>query len=128
MLTVAPVPPDPGVALRARLAGFAGFLRANGYPVGAGDATRVLETAQLAGVFDGDVLQWSLKALLCSRGDEWRRFDSLFDAYFLPANRRTFDAHGIVDANHGAQHIGVTGDSDKPLPVAGPGDGIADVE
>ena len=31
-----------------------------------------------------EVLRWSLKALLCGRGDEWRRFDALFDAYFLP--------------------------------------------
>ena len=33
------------------------------------------------------VLRWSLQALLCGRGDEWRRFPELFDAWFLPANR-----------------------------------------
>ena len=32
-------------------------------------------------------LRWSLQALLCGRSDEWQRFDELFDAWFLPANR-----------------------------------------
>ncbi len=45
MLIVAPSPADPGAALRTRLTGFAGFLRANGYGVGGGDSARVLETA-----------------------------------------------------------------------------------
>jgi uncharacterized protein with von Willebrand factor type A (vWA) domain len=79
---------DPGVALRSRLTGFTGFLRANGFGVGGSDALSVLETAGRIGVFDREVLRWSLQALLCARCDEWRRFDRLFDAYFLPPNRR----------------------------------------
>ena len=70
-----------------RLAGFAGFLRANGFCVGGGDAVQVLRTAERVGVLDGRVLRWSLQALLCGRREEWRRFDELFDAWFLPANR-----------------------------------------
>ena len=83
-----------------RLAGFAGFLRANGFGVGGGDAAQVLDTAQRVGVLDPQVLRWSLQALLCGRADEWRRFDALFDAWFLPANRwqkperREADGHG----------------------------------
>ena len=34
---------DLGAALRARLTGFAGFLRANGYGVGGADSVRVLD-------------------------------------------------------------------------------------
>jgi uncharacterized protein with von Willebrand factor type A (vWA) domain len=86
---------EPGAALRTRLAGFPGFLHANGYGTGGADPVRVLETAVLAGVLDQQVLRWSLQALLCGRGDEWRRFDALFDAYFLPPNRRIF-AQGEV--------------------------------
>src|SRR5580765_7878530 len=71
----------------ARLAGFPTFLRANGFAVGGGDAVQVLRTAQRVGVLDPHVLRWSLQALLCGRGDEWRRFPGLFDAWFLPANR-----------------------------------------
>jgi uncharacterized protein len=89
MLIVAPSPFDHRVdALRSRLTGFGGFLRANGFSLGSGDSTRVLETAGRVGVLDRQILRWSLKALLCGRGDEWRRFDSLFDAYFLPPNKR----------------------------------------
>jgi len=79
----------PGHELRPveRLAGFAGFLRANGFAVGGGDAVEVLRTAARVGVLDAQVLRWSLKAQLCGRRDEWRRFDELFDAWFLPANR-----------------------------------------
>ena len=44
-----------------------------------------------ASVFSiASILRWSLKALLCGRGDEWRRFDALFDAYFMPPNRKVF--------------------------------------
>lgn len=71
----------------ARLTAFPGFLRANGFAVGGGDAVPVLQTAQRVGVLDARALRLSLKALLCGRIDEWQRFDELFDAWFLPANR-----------------------------------------
>jgi len=70
-----------------RLAGFPGFLRANGFAVGGGDAVQVLQTAQRVGMLDPHILRWSLQALLCGRCDEWLRFPELFDAWFLPANR-----------------------------------------
>jgi uncharacterized protein with von Willebrand factor type A (vWA) domain len=69
-----------------RLAGFPGFLRANGFGVGGGDAVQALDAAQRVGLFEAALLRWSLKALLCGRSDEWRRFDALFDAWFLPPN------------------------------------------
>ncbi len=76
--------------VRTRLTGFAGFLRANGFGVGGTDAVSVLDAGAKKGILDPQVLRWSLKALLCGRGDEWRRFDRLFDAYFLPPNRSLF--------------------------------------
>ena len=89
----------------ARMAGFPGFLRANGFAVGGGDAVQVLETAQRVGVRDPRILRWSLQALLCGRSDEWRRFDALFDAWFLPPNQwkkaeiRAIDS-GILSAGN----------------------------
>ncbi|RZT93595.1 vWA domain-containing protein [Rivibacter subsaxonicus] len=71
----------------ARLRSFPAFLHANGFAVGGADAVPVLHAAQRVGVLDPQILRWSLQALLCGRGDEWRRFDELFDAWFLPANR-----------------------------------------
>ena len=70
-----------------RLTAFPGFLRANGFGGGGGDSIDVLQTAQRVGVLDPRLLRWSLQALLCGRADEWRRFDNLFDAWFLPPNR-----------------------------------------
>ena len=81
---------DWAVALRTRLAGFSGFLQANGYDLGAAESTRVLAAASQVGILDPQLLRWSLKALLCSRPSEWHRFDALFDAYFLPANSTAF--------------------------------------
>jgi uncharacterized protein with von Willebrand factor type A (vWA) domain len=83
-----------------RLAGFAGFLRANGFGVGGGDAVEVLRTAERVGVLDARVLRWSLQALLCGRSAEWRRFDALFDAWFLPPNAWQAAAPGGDSREH----------------------------
>jgi len=118
---------DPGTLLRARLTGFAGFLRANGFGVGGGESIRVLETAERVGVFDGEVLRWSLKALLCGRGDEWRRFDAMFDAYFLPPNKSAFVQSEPATIGQ-PESAGARGDADRQLPfaVSGPGISTAD--
>jgi uncharacterized protein len=128
MLIVAPPPTDhPGNVLRTRLTGFAGFLRANGYGAGTGDSRRVLETALRVGVLDGDVLRWSLKALLCGRGDEWRRFDVLFDAYFTPPNKKVF-AENTAARSGPSEWAGAASDGNELLPIAaeGPKTGIDD--
>ncbi len=88
----------------ARLAGFPGFLRANGFAVGGGDAVEVLRTAQRVGVLEPSILRWSLQALLCGRCDEWQRYDELFDAWFLPANKwqrpeRRDAENGVLSGN-----------------------------
>jgi uncharacterized protein with von Willebrand factor type A (vWA) domain len=84
---LSPVAPALDARATARLTGFPGFLRANGFAVGGGDAEQVLRTAQRVGVLEPQLLRWSLQALLCGRCEEWQRFDELFDAWFLPANR-----------------------------------------
>jgi uncharacterized protein with von Willebrand factor type A (vWA) domain len=107
----------------ARLAGFPGFLRANGFAVGGADGVPVLRTAQRVGALDPEVLRWSLQALLCGRCDEWSRFDELFDAWFLPANawqrpeRR--EAEGAVPSGeqpHGSQQRDTTDERDEVRP------------
>jgi len=114
---------DLGAALRARLAGFAGFLRANGYGVGGADSVRVLEATAQSGILDRQVLRWSLKALLCGRGDEWRRFDALFDAYFLPPNKNVFVESNVVAAG-AREPAGGLGDGSESEPAAGAGHGV----
>jgi uncharacterized protein with von Willebrand factor type A (vWA) domain len=115
---------DPGAVLRARLTGFAGFLHANGYGVGGADSVRVLETSVHTGILDQQILRWSLKALLCGRGDEWRRFDALFDAYFLPPNKKIF-VESNVDAGGARESAGGVRDGSESESAAGAGHGVA---
>lgn len=98
MLTL--VEPPLELQAAARLTGFAGFLRANGFAVGGGDAVQVLHTAERVGLLEPHILRWSLQALLCGRCDEWRRFPELFDAWFLPPNQWTRPE--VRDAGGGA--------------------------
>ena len=115
---------DPAAVLAARLTGFTGFLRANGYAVGGADTVRVLETIARTGILDRQVLRWSLKALLCSRGDEWRRFDALFDAYFLPPNKQLFVASNVA-AIRAQDSAGAPGEATAIGTAAGAGQGGA---
>jgi uncharacterized protein len=118
-----------GALLRARLTGFAGFLRANGFAVGGADAVGLLETSQQMGILDPQVLRWSLKALLCGRSDEWRRFDRLFDAYFLPPNKSIFAqaelGAGAARDTAGAQDSPGAGGAVAELESAPGADGVA---
>jgi len=117
MLRAAALAPE----LRAaeRLAAFPAFLRANGFMVGGGETIEVLRTAERVGVLEAAPLRWSLKALLCGRSAEWRRFDPLFDAWFLPANRwQTPERRAAGRGTAGAQApaaAGAEGDSTDAL-------------
>ena len=107
---------DPAATLRTRLTGFGGFLHANGFGVGGGDSARVLATAAQVGVLDQNVLRWSLKALLCGRAGEWRRFDGLFDAYFLPPNKKVFAEGTVATPRRRAPAIAASDDRDTSTP------------
>lgn len=112
----------------ARLSSFPGFLRANGFAVGGGDAVEVLRAAQRVGVLEPALLRWSLRALLCGRSGEWLRFDELFDAWFLPANKwqrpERRDADGgllsgqITQSPAGAKEPGDDNDDVRPRQAA----------
>jgi uncharacterized protein with von Willebrand factor type A (vWA) domain len=127
MLNVATSPAvEPGTVLLARLAGFTDFLRTNGYGVGGADSTRVLEASVRNGVLDRQVLRWNLKALLCGRGDEWRRFDDLFDAYFLPPNKSLFVDSNVAAAGGQEATGGILDGSENEPAAGGAGYGVAD--
>jgi uncharacterized protein with von Willebrand factor type A (vWA) domain len=67
-------------------------------------------------MLDAQVLRWSLRALLCGRCDEWRRFDALFDAWFLPPNRwaapQAREVEAAVAGGTGEQGVGTAGGRD----------------
>ncbi len=96
-----------------RLAGFPAFLHGNGFAAGgAGAAVDTLQVAARVGAFEREPLRHSLKALLCGRGDEWRRFDALFDAWFLPANR--WQALQLRDVADEGRHAGAQAGGTAP--------------
>jgi uncharacterized protein with von Willebrand factor type A (vWA) domain len=74
-------------ALAARITGFVATMRANGFPVGIGEAQDALRIAAVVGVLEREPLRWGWRSLLCARPGEWHRFDDLFDSYWRPANR-----------------------------------------
>jgi uncharacterized protein with von Willebrand factor type A (vWA) domain len=76
-----------GDALQRRLIGFVRLLRANDFHVGVAEEIDAQRVALSCGLAHAQRLRWGMRALLCSDQDEWKRFDALFDAYWLPANR-----------------------------------------
>jgi uncharacterized protein with von Willebrand factor type A (vWA) domain len=120
-------PQDLADALLARYAGFGLSLRANAFSVTSADLAATLEVVQRMGQTDSDLLRWSLRALLCSRAEEWRRFDELFDAWFLAPNRRKFVETRAGGAGPLARDDAASMPSDAsegtPVSLAGRGDG-----
>jgi uncharacterized protein len=84
-----------GRRVASRLATFARILRDNGFSVGLGESADALK---LIGAFtDGksSSIRPALKALFCARRADWRKFDELFDAYWLGRGmRRTLKIGG----------------------------------
>lgn len=122
-------PRDLADRLVARYAGFAGWLRANAFCVTNADVAATLDVVQRMGQTDRDVLRWSLRAVLCSRAQEWRRFDELFDAYFLAPNRRKLVETRAGGAGTLACDDAASGPPDAsegtPISLAGRGNGAA---
>lgn len=116
--------PDVQEVLVARYAGFAGWLRANDFRVTTSDIATSMEVACRTGQTDSQLLRWNLRAALCSRAEEWRRFDDLFDAYFLAPNRRVLTesrASGAGRIEPGRDAGGQDGSEGMPLSLAGRG-------
>ncbi|MGH8722727.1 MAG: hypothetical protein ACREU4_12120, partial [Burkholderiales bacterium] len=82
-----PVPlADP--LLTRRLVGFVRLLRDNGFMLGLREAEDALRAAAAAGLARPEPLRAGLRALLCSCERDWRRFDELFDAWWLHRGMR----------------------------------------
>jgi uncharacterized protein len=71
----------------ARLLGFTGMLRDNGFSLGLREQIDAASVARWGGILNPQRLRWGLRSLLCTTREEWRRFDALFDAYWFAAHR-----------------------------------------
>jgi len=72
-----------------RILGFVRLMREHDFRVGVREGLDALRVAEHCKIPDQQRLRWGLRSLLCSNPDEWRSFDQLFDAYWLPGNRKT---------------------------------------
>ncbi|GAB4374803.1 MAG: VWA domain-containing protein [Kiloniellaceae bacterium] len=80
--------PLAGARLRGRLAGFLALLRDNGFLAGLEETQDCLRLAALMPLDRPSALRAGLRSLCCSRPEEWRRFDDLFDAFWLGAGMK----------------------------------------
>jgi uncharacterized protein with von Willebrand factor type A (vWA) domain len=80
--------PAAGAPLTRRLVGFVRLLRDNGFALGLREAEDAVRAADVAGLARPEPLRWGLRALLCSCERDWRRFDELYELYWLGEGRR----------------------------------------
>jgi uncharacterized protein with von Willebrand factor type A (vWA) domain len=80
--------PAAEATLTRRLVGFVRLLRDNGFALGLREAEDAVRAAEAAGVVRPEPLRWGLRTLLCSCERDWRRFDELYDVYWLGHRRR----------------------------------------
>ena len=72
-----------GGLLARRIVGFVRLLRDNGFAAGPGESMDALRLARGCNLGDPAALRGGLRALLCASRVDWRRFEELFDAYWL---------------------------------------------
>lgn len=73
----------PGRAISARMAGFIGHLRLNGFPLGPRETESALDILAHDTGIDPDLSRLQLKTALCGRHEDWERFDDLFEAFWF---------------------------------------------
>jgi len=81
------------------MAGFIAHLRLNGFTVGPSETMDALTVLNRTGTTDAKAAKLGLKTLLAGRHDEWRRFDELFEAYWVgrgKARAPTMRPHGGI--------------------------------
>lgn len=80
---------DVGAVLRERLAGFVRTLRDNGFKVGLAETRDALQLIRTTLVKRPKSLKAAYRCLFCGRQSDWKRFDELFDAYWLERGLKT---------------------------------------
>jgi uncharacterized protein len=84
----APIVGAPEAPLTRLLVGFVRLLRANGFALGLSEAKDAALVAEALGLTRPRSLRFGLRALLCSCERDWRRFDELYDLYWLGRGHR----------------------------------------
>ena len=78
-----------GAGARQKLGGFVRVLRDNGFVIGLAELRDALIVMSGASAAFASRFRAALRALFCSRQSDWRKFDDLFDAYWLKRGKRS---------------------------------------
>ncbi len=136
-VSTASTPAAAEAPISRRLIGFLRLLRGSGFNLGMGEGLDALRLAQGIDLLRPQQLRWGLRSLLCSSEADWRRFDELFDGYWLGRGRRRLARVADAKARRPGRP-GVVGGSDDrrgqadrpraPTDDAGDGAGTAMAE
>src|SRR5260370_18421643 len=90
MIAAAPSPSVAGIGrpMRERLAGFARTLRDNGFKVGLAETRDAIAILTHSLASRPTSLRSAFRSLFCATHSDWKRFDEIFDAYWLGAGMR----------------------------------------
>ena len=80
---------EPANRLVIRILEFVRFVRENDFHIGVQEELDALTVAKHCNITDQKRLHWGLRSLLCSNNNEWKRFDKLFNLYWLQHVKRS---------------------------------------
>lgn len=111
-----------GAAAAPRISRFVRHLRDEGFQLGVGETLDALRWLEQGGVTNLPLVRSSLGALFCQTEDDWRRFPTLFDRFWLPGPDESMAAtegqgsdprmRGVARAAGAFAGLGHTVDSD----------------
>ena len=102
-------------AIVGRIVAYVRLARDNGFPVGIDESLDALRLAEGVDLATPAPLRSGLKALLCAGEADWRRFDELFDAYWLG---RGVKRAGLISGAGGSTPGTAAGEPPPDLPPA----------
>ncbi|GAB4391105.1 MAG: VWA domain-containing protein [Kiloniellaceae bacterium] len=109
-LTPENVTPVAGGQLRQRMSAFLKILRDNGFLVGLEEAQDCLRFAARCDLSRPAVLRSGLRSIACTRLEDWRRFDELFEAYWLKRGMKgVLRVAGTPPKGRGARRLSEAG-------------------
>jgi uncharacterized protein with von Willebrand factor type A (vWA) domain len=92
--------PNLGKPMREKVAGFTRTLRHNGFKVGLAETRDALAILRDSLASRSTSLRSAFRSLFCATHSDWKRFDEIFDAYWLGAHMRQVRAlSGVATEN-----------------------------
>lgn len=113
--------------LQHRLLAFAHNARAAGLRPAPDDVLDSLQLIATTGIVQRERLRHLLRPLYCQRHTDWQRFDEIFDAFWMPPNRRRLRGnHGGGERQQAPPEGPTPGEGAMAAEVEGSGEGEAD--